>query len=177
MTQRKKPLIKPEEIDLFREACRDIKPLINKNLPLTHKTPRPRTISVPKRFEENFDTPSSYCGTDEHLHFARTGLQRKILSELHRGQIAIGARLDLHKLRSTEALTRTEDFIEECQSKGIKWVLIIHGKGHYSKEGKPILKSLLNEWLQKQSAVLAFESSQPKHGGTGALYVLLKSRG
>ncbi|EXJ09223.1 Smr domain protein [Nitrincola nitratireducens] len=37
-----------------------------------------------------------------------------------------------------------------------------------------MIKSCVNDWLQQIPQVLAFTSAQPKDGGTGAVYVLLK---
>jgi DNA-nicking Smr family endonuclease len=33
----------------------------------------------------------------------------------------------------------------------------------------------MNSWLRQHHTVLAFSSAPPRHGGTGALYVLLRS--
>jgi DNA-nicking Smr family endonuclease len=52
--------------------------------------------------------------------------------------------------------------------------LIVHGKGYRSRNRLPVIKTLLDRWLRECSQVLAFHSAQPKHGGSGAVYVLLK---
>ncbi|HET8706021.1 MAG TPA: Smr/MutS family protein, partial [Pseudomonadales bacterium] len=39
---------------------------------------------------------------------------------------------------------------------------------------EPILKSSVNHWLRQLPQVLAFCSAQPKDGGLGAVYVLVK---
>ncbi|MEE9156926.1 MAG: Smr/MutS family protein, partial [Gammaproteobacteria bacterium] len=40
----------------------------------------------------------------------------------------------------------------------------------------PVLKNKLNNWLRQRDEVLAFCSTRPVDGGTGAVYVLLKRR-
>jgi len=55
-------------------------------------------------------------------------------------------------------------------------VRIIHGKGYGSREQAPVLKNSLNSWLRQHPDVLAFSSTRPEHGGTGAVHVLLRSR-
>jgi len=37
-----------------------------------------------------------------------------------------------------------------------------------------LLKELVNTWLRQHSQVLGFCSCQAKHGGAGAVYVMLK---
>ena len=42
------------------------------------------------------------------------------------------------------------------------------------KEKTSVLKGCTNQWLQELNVVQAFHSAQPRHGGTGAVYVLLQ---
>jgi DNA-nicking Smr family endonuclease len=56
-------------------------------------------------------------------------------------------------------------------------VLIIHGRGHNSREGIPVLKERLQVWLTRGRIgrhVLAFATARPQDGGAGAVYVLLR---
>jgi len=39
---------------------------------------------------------------------------------------------------------------------------------------RPMIKSHVNTWLRQHPQVLGFTSCLPRHGGTGALYVMLK---
>jgi DNA-nicking Smr family endonuclease len=39
-----------------------------------------------------------------------------------------------------------------------------------------VLKNIVNRWLQHIDAVLAFASARSVDGGSGAVYVLLKTR-
>ena len=43
-----------------------------------------------------------------------------------------------------------------------------------SGERGPVLKSKVNHWLRRRDSVLAFVSTRQVHGGTGAVYVLLR---
>jgi DNA-nicking Smr family endonuclease len=55
-------------------------------------------------------------------------------------------------------------------------LLIVHGKGQSKNQGKQtaVLKGYVNHWLRELEAVQAFHSARPAHGGTGAIYVLLR---
>jgi DNA-nicking Smr family endonuclease len=74
---------------------------------------------------------------------------------------------------SRQALIR---FLHECRGSGVRCVRIIHGKGHGSHQRKPVLKNKVNSWLHQINDVMAFCSAIPAHGGTGAVYVLLRRR-
>ena len=117
---------------------------------------------IPSVTEESFDPESG-------LFFARQGLQDKLLRRLRQGKIRIECQLDLHGMKWSEAAEALEEFLNGCQSRGYRCVLMIPGKGQ-------VLKARLSELLRFRKEVLAFSTAQPRHGGAGALYVLLKSK-
>ncbi len=112
--------------------------------------------------------------TGDELFFKRPGVQQRVMGKLRRGQFAIEKELDLHGMTVTDAETALKRFLSHCQQHNYRCVRIIHGKGHGSKDKKPVIKNRLNQWLQKNSAILAFCSARPADGGTGAVYVLIK---
>ena len=107
------------------------------------------------------------------LSFSRSGLQHNVLKRLRQGKHPIEHALDLHGLTVVEARNELLEFLGECEVAGIRHAIIIHGKGFRSKD-KPVIKPMLNRWLRSVDNVLAFHSAQPKDGGSGAVYVLLK---
>lgn len=114
-------------------------------------------------------------GPEDKLSYAGSGVQHKVLQKLKRGQLPIEAALDFHGMMAEEAANQLSWFLGECHARGIRVVRIIHGKGHRSQDNVPILKNLLNQWLKDRPDVLAFCSAQPRDGGAGAVYVLLKN--
>jgi len=112
----------------------------------------------------------------DELFFARQGVQRKALRRLKRGQLRCEEELDLHGLTAAEARVVLADFIAECRSHGLRNVRVIHGKGFRSAGLQPVLKGMVNNWLRQHDGVLAFCSARQGDGGTGAVYVLLKSQ-
>jgi DNA-nicking Smr family endonuclease len=175
------PKDKPPENDkdLFRRMMAGVKPLDTEErvqpekprISPHHKTQTPAE-DINTRFAEF--AYASPVKPEESLFFARSGLQQRTLKQLKRGDMRIEARLDLHGETITEAGILLTQFLDQAQAEGCRYVIVIHGKGHRSSEGKPILKAQVNHWLRECPAVLAFCSAQPKHGGTGAVYVLLK---
>jgi len=127
----------------------------------------------PDGLSDDYAMPDTDADTE--LFFARTGLQRKLERRLKLGQLKINADLDLHGMTVEMARPILAGFIEECQDYRYRCILIIHGKGYSSSERQPVLKSMVNRWLRQHAAVLAFCSARPADGGTGAVYVLLKT--
>jgi DNA-nicking Smr family endonuclease len=76
-----------------------------------------------------------------------------------------------------EARDAVEQFITKARKDKHRCVLIVHGRGHNSKDNIPVLKGLLKSWLERgrvAKSVLAFCSARPHDGGAGAMYVLLR---
>jgi DNA-nicking Smr family endonuclease len=110
------------------------------------------------------------------LEFKRSGIQNGVFRKLKQGRYEAEARLDLHRM--TVAIARKElyEFIQETYGLGIRSVMVIHGKGESKaeRERSSILKGCTDHWLRELEIVQAFHSAQPRHGGTGAVYVLLR---
>jgi DNA-nicking Smr family endonuclease len=104
------------------------------------------------------------------------------------GRIDIEARVDLHGLRQSEAHAELRAFLFRCQSRGLRYVLVITGKGKaanasersYSGEGeRGILKRNVPRWLEEpdvRSIVVSYTTAAIHHGGEGAIYVHLRSK-
>lgn len=110
------------------------------------------------------------------LAFKRPGIQHGVYKKLRQGRYDIDARLDLHRLSVKQARIDVHSFIQEAMQYGLRTVLILHGKGQRKTEQEKtaVLKGYVNRWLQDLEEVQAFHSAQPVHGGTGAVYVLLR---
>ncbi len=113
---------------------------------------------------------------NQAVAYISPGLQKKVLSKLRQGFFDIDAELDLHGLNAHEARHLLSEFLTRCVVAELRCVHVIHGKGYRSPDNRPVLKNKLNLWLRQHDDVLAFCSSNPDDGGTGAVYVLLRSR-
>ena len=101
---------------------------------------------------------------------APRGLRRR----LARGRYPIVARLDLHGLTTAQAEERLAAFIDRQRGPERRCVLIIHGKGLRSPDGRSVLKALVHRRLEQDRAVTTFCPARPADGGDGAVYALLK---
>ena len=102
------------------------------------------------------------------------GLDKRSAQRLRRGQTAIEARLDLHGHTQSEAHHALNTFIASQQAAGRRCLLIITGKGGH---GEGVLRQALPRWLAEApnaGRILAIEQAQPRDGGGGAFYVLLR---
>jgi DNA-nicking Smr family endonuclease len=84
--------------------------------------------------------------------------------------------LDLHGMTSGEATEAVSQFLRESSQQGLQKVLIIHGKGYHSQQGRPVLKSVVYKLLD--ASPIAGERGIPDRslGGSGAVWVLIKSK-
>ncbi len=106
--------------------------------------------------------------------FVRSGLQKKVIKKLKRGEFSYESVLDLHGMRIHEAESLLNEFLSESIQYNLSCVLIIHGKGYHSENSKGVLKPYTINWLKQAADIKAFCSAHPRDGGTGAVYVLLK---
>ncbi len=149
-------------------------------MPEKTKTSRPRMRRQDDRPdpEESLspETSESVAATADELSFQRNSVSRKLMRELRRGKLAVQAELDLHGYTRADAHTELQDFIDECTDRNLRCVRVVHGKGLGSGPDGPVLKGAVNGWLRRWNEVRAFCPARTQDGGTGALYVLLRSR-
>jgi DNA-nicking Smr family endonuclease len=106
------------------------------------------------------------------------GVDRRSVDRLRRGALEIEARLDLHGMTQAEAHRALDTFLERAQAAERRCVLVITGKGGRGS-GDGILRAAVPRWLNEapnRGRLLAFAPAQTKHGGAGALYLLLRRR-
>jgi DNA-nicking Smr family endonuclease len=171
-----------DDVSLFRTAMKGVRILDTEKQAPRKNPPPPRAVQRRRDFDDallemasgHFDYTELERG--DEAYFQRPGVSRTVVRRLRRGQLAVQAELDLHGMALAEAREELAGFIRRCQTKSITCVRIIHGKGHRSPGRNPILKPNVAAWLSRWDDVLAFATSRPVDGGSGALYVLLKTR-
>jgi len=165
-----------EDRRLFRDAMQGVTPLKTdgRRRRLNRRSARIRQTGTadqpPGRFSVN--PVDGDCPTI--LDFARSGVQQHTLKKLRQGKLTIESELDMHGMTAEQARSSLLRFLDECRRFEYRCVSIVHGKGYSSPDNRPVIKPLLNRWLRDAAEVLAFHSALPKHGGSGAVYVLLR---
>ncbi|MEC9347554.1 MAG: Smr/MutS family protein [Pseudomonadota bacterium] len=115
------------------------------------------------------------------------GVDRRTAERLRRGQYPIDGRLDLHGLTRELAHMALRRFVRSGQAEGRRCLLVITGKGLRERPGADgswmapeqpgVLRREVPRWLSERDLaplVLATAPAIPPHGGSGAMYILLR---
>lgn len=188
--QRPDAIVLPADADasdpaaLFRLVVGDTRPLDRGNrVELERPPPAPAPVKheaderaaldesliAPLTFEDRLDM-------GDEAAFLRTGLPRRVLTDLRRGRWVLQGQIDLHGLTRDEARAALGHFLHDSLGQGKRCIRVIHGKGHGSPGKESILKQLSRGWLAQREEILAFCQAGPHEGGSGALLVLLRAR-
>jgi DNA-nicking Smr family endonuclease len=187
-------MAKTGDSDLWQAALRDVKPLRRRRPHAAPKpTPKPSApIPVAAPAAPAAARPAAKTnakpGPLQPLTGLRSpGLDKASAERLKRGQYPIEARIDLHGMTQDDAHRMLGDFIARSARAGLRCVLVITGKGLRRLDDEQpgagreigILRNAAPRWLNEapnRARILAFTAAQPRHGGSGALYVLLRRR-
>jgi len=111
-------------------------------------------------------------------HGDGTGIDRRTHDRFRRGRMAIEGRLDLHGMTRERAHAALNAFLYRAHERSARCVLVVTGKGT-GRDGGGVLRREVPHWLNQaglRTLVLGIAHAQPRDGGDGALYVLLKRR-
>lgn len=171
-----------DDFELFQQMMQDVKPLTHDtaecqpNVTVTeaHRARRTAATHFLERDPEYLSLDSApMLKPDEIISFKRNGIQEGVFRKLRLGKYPIQARLDLHRRTLTQAREEILAFFKQCLRLELRTVMIVHGKGERSNP-PALIKSYVAYWLPQINDVQCMHSTQQYHGGTGAVYVLLK---
>ena len=176
--------------DLFQSAMKDVIPLKDdKNKIITafvkEEALPERSFKPHKKAGEDFSNLVKESSawdisfSDEYMEGAVSGVGPKIMKRLKRGEFSVQDYIDLHGFTKKEAEGVVDEFIIKSYHKGMRCVLIVHGRGLGSRNHQPAIKRELPIWFRRgilKKIVLAFVTAKSCDGGAGALYVLLKMK-
>lgn len=176
----------PQDLALFRELMQDVQPIKYDKADLQVAASKDQVNLNARRLAATQDNPSQLLdglsdgqvkpvNPGEALTFHLPDLPWRQLQALKKGQIAWQEGLDLHGYTLEEARQELTKFIREGLNQGFRCLLLVHGKAYNRAGETPSIKSHINAWLRQMPDVLAFTSALPADGGTGAVYILLKS--
>lgn len=171
----------PEE-DLFLQAVADVAPLRQGGRDVALTSGRigvgpaplpPKSFAALLGESVEFDLEYSH----EYISAQIKGLDLKTIRKLKAGQFSVQDHLDLHGMYADQAKIAVCEFLRRAYLEGHRCVLIIPGRGKNSPLGRGVLRQELSSWLTQaplKRVVLAFTTALPKHGGAGAIYLLLR---
>ncbi|WP_169930230.1 DNA endonuclease SmrA [Pseudidiomarina aestuarii] len=175
---------KNDEFELFRREMTDVTPLTSDDVAdiRTAFTPTLAQLERRKAAEQQLADDVNFLSTEyvelvdpaDLLEFRRDGVQHGVYKRLRLGQYTIEASLNLHEHSLRQARVALFEFIQDCHRTGVRSALVIHGMGKHSKPHPALIKSYVNKWLRELEPVMAFHSAQRHHGGSGAVYLMLR---
>ncbi len=123
-----------------------------------------------------------------------TGISGHVETKLRSGSVTPDAALDLHGMTQEAAHRALDRFLAQAAREKWRCVLVITGKGLKAKAPQPsredinptwgrpqpgVLRELVPLWIEhgpQSHLIAALRSASPRHGGTGALYVYLRTK-
>jgi DNA-nicking Smr family endonuclease len=184
-------MAKSGDSELWRAALRDVKPLRRRRPAAAAKPPPPPApvgpppAAPPAAARPATKSPARPAALLPLTSLRAPGLDKASAERLKRGQYPIEARVDLHGMTQDDAHRALGDFIASSARAGLRCVLVITGKGlRRLDDERPgseigILRNAAPRWLNEapnRARILAFAAAQPRDGGSGALYILLRRR-
>ena len=173
----------PDPAREFLDAVQDVQPLPDRGR-VVH-SPKARAPLPLQRLEDDRrvlqDSVSDPGEADlelesgDALSFARPGVSRQVLRKLRSGYWARQDQLDLHGARVDQARGLLVQFLGQAGRRGLRCVLVVHGRGLGAGKRQPVLKRKVAGWLAQRREVLAFCQASAAEGGAGAAVVLLQA--
>jgi len=158
---------------LWQRAMRGVKPLAPRADPApipTLSKPAEKPMSAPRpAAPAPAEAPMPPIAIDRFAGYDKANAER-----LKRGKHPVEARLDLHGMTQDEAHRALAIFIRGARVAGKRCVLVITGRGRL---GGGVLRAAVPRWLDEpefRPHLLAIATAQPRDGGAGALYVMLR---
>lgn len=182
--------ISDEEQALLAEAMRAVTPIAKRKPKTASAAPaeprvrrKPSAAVAPERPPTPSARPVAAAPPKAPANFA--AVDRSTERKLKRGRIEIEATLDLHGLTQNLAHRRLNAFLARAALEGRRKVLVITGKGRAREEGlmpsepRGVLREAVPRWIAEPplcDLVWGLKTAGARHGGAGALYVLLKKQ-
>lgn len=100
---------------------------------------------------------------------------------IHKGAIVPDISVDLHETNLSGAYARLDNTLEQAIHQKLRVVLLVTGKprehDRASGQGRGAIAAVMRDWLASSrhaSSISAVRNAHPRHGGAGALYIVLK---
>lgn len=204
-SKRGNKLLTDEDLALWRHTAGSLDPLRQKKSRVisgtgaelrmsTSPAERNNEARIEPRFPagsrpEEFPNPSAPSASPRREVPPLADFDQRAARRIRSGRIEIEARIDLHGFRQNEAHGALRSFLLSAHARGLRWVLVITGKGgpvrqerersHWYEAERGVLKRNVPRWLAEpdlRAVVVSYTSASLSHGGEGALYIQLRTR-
>jgi len=165
----------PDEAALWSRVAATVRPL--KGRPRVKSAPAPRTIEPRPPTPEPPKVSTQALKAPVDASTLDGGWDRR----LRGGRLVPDRSIDLHGYGRDQAYTLLAREIEDASLAGQRVLLVVTGKG---ARGEPdpdrprgVIRASLPHWLETPALrpyVAALRPAHPRHGGSGAFYVILR---
>lgn len=102
-------------------------------------------------------------------------IKSKTVCAVSSKNIKIDDKIDLHNMTVTEARDALNRFVKKSAQKGMKKILIVHGKGIHSSNGG-VLKVLVRQYIEEHPLLGTSGEASKIDGGSGATWVIIRNK-
>jgi len=167
----------PEDRALWETVVRDVCPLSSFHSKKNASDYNLKNEATTPKIKANDCSTSQVVGSSaKNVQLHILNFDRILHRKIAQGHLRIEARIDLHGLTQKQAYSLLLYFVQSAQSRGLRYVLVVTGKG-ISSGSDGILRENVPYWLETvpfRLCVHAFKSAARHHGGNGALYIKLR---
>ena len=161
-----------EEAALWRRVVESVTPL-HGPLPAAAPVPEAPAKPVPQvTIQPKAATPAKKATPG-------TTLDGSWDKRLARGLVQPDRSLDLHGHKLATAWALLDRRLGEAVADGARVLLLITGKPPSDKSGRGAIRAAVGDWLAASpyaGDIAAVRNASPRHGGAGALYIVLRRR-
>ncbi len=173
-----------EEKALWQRLVATVDPLDKRRKPAPIATPIPKTASIAaKATPRARPNPPSTPRTPPPEPITPGNLDGHWDRRMAKGRVEPDVTIDLHGANLDRAYARLDSALELAIASGHRAILLIAGRprGHdrSSGTGRGAIRAALDDWLaasRHAAHIAAVRPAHPRHGGAGALYIILKRR-
>ena len=178
MSRRSEKVLTDEDRVLWNLVARSATPLKGRK---QVAAPEPAVISMAEALAETIPQPPKPYPAPivaKRNPLGQSALDRPTHDKIAAGRLPIEGRVDLHGLTQDQAYGLLLSFLGRAHANGIRYVLVITGKGS-SSGGDGVLRRAVPGWLATapfRPLVSSHDHAARHHGGAGALYVRLRRK-
>lgn len=162
--------LNPEEAALWRRVVDTVRPADGRRAPPGAAAVKPPAVTHPA-----FGTPVIAVAPRKTGNPAT--LDATWDRRLGRGAVAPDRSIDLHGDTLARAYGRIDAALAEAIAAGERVLLLVTGKPGGDRSGRGAIRAVVHEWLaasRHAGRIAAVRNAHPRHGGAGALYVVLR---
>jgi DNA-nicking Smr family endonuclease len=183
--------LSPDESALWRKVALTVKPLERRRPPIEPQPPTIKPVADPLPAPQPLQLPKDPQPTGRGKVLApparapapeKIGLDAWWERKIMRGGLQPDFSLDLHGSTLDQAYSRLMHGLAQARAMGARVVLIVTGKPRPTEsadrgQARGAIRAKITDWLgasEHASAIAAIRGAHRRHGGQGAIYVVLK---